>query len=166
MNMEKCIKDVFKVFCEDETLLRLLYYKPTSGIDDPLSTDKPNVLELDEEDLWIFINDSIKTTPKVDGLDTVSKCRILVYPGNRRSNGNYLIANQNIIIDVLVHFDFDEKDLRLCKICDRVNDLLFYERITGLGKITYDDGRPISAPINYIGYRLTYNVGDANKGFK
>jgi hypothetical protein len=154
------LSDVYKALTSDEILLRLLYYLPSSPIDDPLSTDKPNILDM--ENRWDIIRDVIKPIEKTDDLENTPKCRLFVYPGNRNSTGNYLLANQEIVFDILVHIDFQDMDLRLSRICDRINELVCNKKITGIGKVLFDSGGRIGAPANYIAYRLIYVFGSAS----
>lgn len=161
MQMRKNLQDIYRLFVNDETLLRLLYYLPKNQLDDPLDPNKPNILEL--ENKWDIINDRIKPTPKTDDLDQVPKCRLLFYPGARDNTNNYLIADQEFVIDVLVHFDYENVDFRMSWICDHVNELLFDKRITGMNNIDFYGGRPISAPENYVGYSMKYRFRSSKK---
>jgi len=163
MEMRKNIQDIYKVLTTDETLLRLLYYPASNPLDSPLSPSKQNILEMPDNEKWSIILDRIKTTPKVDDLvDDTPKCRLLFYAGTRNSTRNYLIADQEMVFDVLVHMKFDDLDQRLSWICDRLNDLLFNQRITGMGKAEFKSGREIGAPNGYVGYRLRYLFGSEN----
>lgn len=161
MQMRKNLQDIYRLFANDETLIRLLYYLPKNQLDDPLDPQKPNILEM--ENRWDIVNDRIKPTPKTDDLDQEPKCRLLFYPGSRENTQNYLIADQEFIIDVLVHFNYENVDFRLSWICDHVNYLLFNKRVTGLTNIDFNGGRPISAPENYVGYSLKYRLRSSKK---
>lgn len=165
MKMRKMIQDIYQVLTGDETLLRLLYYKPVDALDDPLDPAKPNILDIaDEVEKWNIINDCIATTPRVSDLDTSEKCRLLFYLGRRINTDNYLFADQEIILDVLTHINFDGVDQRLSWICDRINELVFDKRLTGIGKIYFSGGGIIpNVPTNYTGYKLMYLVGSGNK---
>lgn len=162
MRMKDNLSDIYKVLTSDEILLRLLYYLPSSPIDDPLSMDKLNILDMDIETRWNIINDVIKMVEKTDDLIETPKCRLFMYPGRRSSTGNYLVSDQEIVFDILVHADFQNIDLRLSKICDRLNELICNKEITGMGKILFDSGGRIGAPTNYIGYRLVYIFGSVS----
>jgi hypothetical protein len=161
MKMRENLIDIYKVFTTNETLLRLLYYKPVDASDDPLDPTKENIL--DKADKWDIIMDRIVTTPKVDDLDNTEKCRLLFYPGRRSNTSSYILADQEVVVDVLVNFNYDNVDLRLSWVCDTVNSLMFDKRITGVGKITYKSGSNVSAPSGYVGYRLTYEIGSVKK---
>ena len=162
MRMKENRVDIYKVLTTDETLLRLLYYKPENENDDPLDSTKDDILDMDEEDKWTIIEDRIKKTPKVDDLDKEPKCRLLFYMGRRSKTNNYLYAGQIVVFDVLVHFDFEEVGMRESAICDRVNDLMSNSRVTGIGKVNFEGGDQISAPEAYTGYRLMYSIGSAS----
>lgn len=159
MGMYDNLKDIVKIFRFDETLLRLLYYPPkdiANNIKDPLDDSLDNVLDIDMD--WSIRDKRIMLIPKSDDLENNPLCRIYLYAGRRNPTRNYHVANQEVIIDILCHSDF-EKDLRSMRISDRVNDLLFNERVTGLGKLDYEDGSPISAPLNFVGYRHVFKFG-------
>ncbi len=157
MEMREMLYDIFKKFTTNEKLLRLLYYKPSSGTDNPLDSTKPNILQMEINARWDIINDTIKSTKKVDDLDTTEKCRILFYPGRRNPKGNnYYVSDQTIVIDILTHTSFDEVDMRCVWIADHVNSLLHNETVTGGVKMLFRSGDQIGAPIGYVGYRLIY----------
>lgn len=160
MKMRENMQELKRYLSTDETLLRLLYYKPRNYSDDPLSEDKQNILEMDEETKWGIIDDVIKATEKTNDLDNVTKCRLLFYAGGRTPTNNYIYADQEIVFDILVHIDaFDEKDMRLSWICDHLNSLLSDKHITGISKTYFSDGNAISAPTGYVGYRMVYSFG-------
>jgi hypothetical protein len=166
MRMRDNIQDIYKVFTSSETLLRLLWYLPENQSDNPLDPAKSNILTKGTLEKWTIINDRIKTVPKVDDLDLEPKCRLLFYAGNRHKTGNYLMSDQDVVIDILVHYEFEDVDLRLEWICDVVNDLMFDNRITGIGKVSYGGGYSglyiQDTPQGYVGYRLVYNFGSGN----
>lgn len=162
MKMRDNLQAIYKELTTNEKLLRLLYYKSTNWNDSPLDEAKSNILDMPVDEKWAIINDRIKKTNKSDGLDTVKINRILFYAGNRKGTGNYLVSDQDIIFDILVHQDFDDIDLRLSWIADTLNDIISNQNLTGIGKIQNKMGGQISAPQNYIGYRLVYTFGSGN----
>jgi hypothetical protein len=162
MKMREHLQKLYKVLTQDETLLRLLYLKPQNAADNPLDPAKPNILS--RSDKWVIIDDVIKTAEVVSDLDTSEKCRVLMYAGRRNPTRNYLFSDQDFVFDVLVHAKaFDSVDQRLSWICDRVNELLFDKRVTGIGKVEFKSGTPIGSPNGYSGYRLVYSFGSENK---
>lgn len=163
MELTKYTDDIYKVLISDETLLRLLHYKPTNRLDDPLSPSKPNILEKPIDELKKIIDDVIVSALKVSELDTEKKCRLLFYPGTGRStNDNYLFSNQEYIFVAFVHLDYENIDRRNQMICDRVNQLISNKRITGMGKVLFKSRRPVNAPKDYIGYQLSYEFISEN----
>lgn len=149
------------VLINNENLKRLLWYPPEdilTNTPNPLSTSLPNIS--DNEDLnWEVIEDRILLNSKSDDLVENKKCRLFLYLGNRRNDGNNkAVANQEIIIDVLWHESF-ESDFRFDQITKTLSKLLIGQKITGIGKMRYNDGKPISAPQNYQGYRHIYDIG-------
>lgn len=162
MSLRQYSMDIEKLLI-DETLLRLLYYKPQNYLDDPLDASKENILDKPSDEKWEIIKDRIVSAPKFDDLDKIEKCRLLVYPHiGRSTRSNYLFANQEYSFDVFVHFDYQNVDKRLEWICDRVNDLLKNFSVTGFGKVLFKDRGKLSAPNNYIGYRLTFEFISEN----
>lgn len=162
MGMYDNILTIYQKLSNDEELLRLLYYPPediVKGIKDPLDSSLPNILSLPVNKIYEIKNDRVKKTPKSDDLEDKQICRIYIYSGRRNpNNGNYLLADQKIIIDCLIHNSFQEGDLRLERVSDRINKLLVHGRIVGIGEMEYDDGDLISAPKEYIGFRHIYNI--------
>jgi hypothetical protein len=104
-------------------------------------------------------------TAKTDDLTAANPmCRIFVYAGRRSpDNGNYAMANQGVIIDILVHNTFEEGDLRTTRISDRLNELLISERVTGIGKMEYASGNPIGSPSGYVGFQHVYKFTEFKK---
>lgn len=161
--MFKNIKDIVQVLRNDETLLRLLHYRPEDHykkIPDPLDGLLEDILVIDTD--WTIRDKVLKTAAKAEELEDKPLCRVYLYAGRRDKDTNYLLANQQIIIDILCHIDF-EKDLRSMRISDRINELLVHERITGIGKVEYIQGSPIPVPNNYVGYRHIYTFGSMRK---
>lgn len=151
----------YKALTSDETILRLLYYKPANATDNPLDSSKTNFSDMSVEEKWSIIFDRVMTTPTYNGLDTSPICRICFYAGRRSNTNNYKVADQKIIFDIFTHFEYDSVDLRNSWICDRINELIFDKGITGIGKVTFVDGDGIASPEGYTGYRLVYSIGSA-----
>jgi hypothetical protein len=164
VSMRKSMSDIYKIFISDETLLRLLYYPPENlgtNTPDPLSPDNPNILDMPLDDKWAIIDDRILKIPKTDDLST-PKCRLLFFADRRTPTQNYYYANQEIICDILVHYEY-EKDDRSMWISDRINELLVRERITGIGRMDYVGGGQLKVPDNYIGFRHKYEFSGGKK---
>lgn len=159
--------DIVNVLYYDEELLRLLYYPSSDlakNIPDPLSSTLPNIMEMDEEQQWNIRNERICFSSKTNDLPPDQPfSRIYLYAGRRRADGNYLMADQELVIDIFVHNDWENGDLRSARISDRLNQLLVAERITGIGKVNYKDGTPINSPSEYVGYRHIYEIGGLRK---
>lgn len=162
MNLRQHVRDVFGILAADETLLRLLYYKPANEQDDPLASDKPDILAKPEGERQAIIVDVIRTIRDLDDLDEEEKCRIVCYPRLRRETANPLIANQDMAIDIYCHHAFESVDARTAWIADRVNALLFGKRLSSVGKTLLYAGNSIQAPPRYAGYRLIYSFGSEN----
>ncbi|MEH7346009.1 hypothetical protein V7122_19385 [Bacillus sp. JJ1532] len=164
MSMYKNLIDIVRVFYHDEPLLRLLHYKPEDMAQrrlDPLDKSLANILDIDKD--WVIRDKVFKLVPKSSNLEDEPICRIYLYAGRReRASGNYLHANQMVVVDILCHIDY-EKDLRSCRIGDRINELIVDSNVTGFGKIRYVEGMPFAAPEDYVGYRHFYEVGNFTK---
>ena len=151
----------------DEILMRLLCYKPANqreGRPHPLDISLPNIVGGDNNIYWDFVDSRVLTTVKSSDIeDKEELCRLYIYPGRRRpDNKSYVLAKQEIIIDVLVHESYSS-DLRQERICDRLNELLALEHITGFGKVEYAGGAPRNAPIEYSKYENIFLIGDGKK---
>lgn len=162
MNMTKQMIEIYEVLSNDETLLRLLYYPSEHLFDDPLSNDKENILE--RSDRLEIIEDVIKFTPNTDGFDGNKKCRICFYAGKRQIDGrNKFSKNQEYIFDILVHRSFHEKDLRMYKIADRINELLLTREYSSFGEVQELTAESLGQIAeDYFGYRTPYLFGELN----
>ena len=157
MNLRKNLIDVFNRIGNDKELLRLLYYPS-----DPLNPSKQDVHSL--PDFQKIRSERIIRSPKTNDLTTKEICRICMYMGNRTPD-NQAYADQDIVFDVYVHIDkYDINDARSLWICDKINELLSMERVTGIGKMLSNRmliiGNP---PSGYIGYKLIYTFGSPQK---
>lgn len=157
MNLRRNLIDIFNRIGDDEQLLRLLYYPY-----DPLNPSKQDIKSL--SDFQNIRKQLIIRSPKTNDLTTVQICRICMYMGNR-SPDNQQYAHQDIVFDVYAHIDkYDINDARSLWICDRINELLSMERITGIGKMLSDRMMIIpNPPSGYIGYKLVYTFGSPQK---
>jgi len=154
--------DVFKVLSNDPDLLKLLYHLPQNNNDNPL--EKEDILSMENEKKWGIIRDRIKFTPVIRGLDNDPKCRVILYNANRKpQSDNRYNSIQQISFDVFAHADYNDVDMRMSMICDRIHELMFDKRITGLGKVEFESGELLGEVVkDYIGYHLTYKIGSGN----
>lgn len=163
----------------DDQLMRLLFYRPEDFPDDsgnpsphPLSETLPFFISPDPNDptipvidaitKWEITKDRIAQVKKVADLEERAICRLHLYAGYRKPTRNYMVANQEIVIEVFTHESYEE-DLRSLWISDRINQLLVDEHVAGMGKVIYLQGRQVSAPKGYTGYQHTYVIGDGIK---
>jgi len=147
----------------DEELMRLLVYPAKHRLDDPLSVDKPNILEMGEDELWNLIDLHLVSAIKLDDLESNKICRVFYFAGDgRQTNSSYLFSNQEYNFDVLVPYEYQIKDKRLEMICDRLNELIFDKRIGGVGKTLFKRRHPINSPNGYLGFRLVYEFCKEN----
>lgn len=164
MGLHKNILDFYKLLSVDETILRLLYYTPENGLDDPLDKNKDNLVESDIH--WDIVADRIIHAPKTDDLNADKPiCRLCVYPGDRLRSKNKAVHNQAIICDVFSNLkDYESVDLRSAAIVDRLDELIEGQRITGIGKVESSRaGNLYNAPKGYFGYRVEYTFGSVRK---
>jgi hypothetical protein len=159
MKMFEQLDRIYMILRGDSDLLKLLYYKSETFSDDPLL--KPDVLTLPPEEKNPIINHRIKHTPVTDDLVDEQICRIIMYPGDRRSaSGNYKLADQRVTVEVFVHRDYNDIDMRLAKICDRLNDLLNDKKLSSIGKSKMVSASPYQlSKQGYMVYRMEYEFG-------
>lgn len=162
MNMHDYLAKIDEILRNDVDLWKLLYHKSTHFDDDPLK--KENILELPPKEMFDIVNLRLKHTPVTKDLADIEINRIIFYPAPRRPQSqNYMVATQEINFDIFCHRDFNDVDMRLAKICDRVNEIFSNKHITGMGKVAFVDGRPFTLiEQGYIGYTLIYAFGSGN----
>lgn len=166
MGMHKNLQDVVELLRSDEQLLRLLHYPPSNlakDILDPLDNKLKNIRDMEMEKLWEIRDEHIHFASHADDLEKKHICRIYLYAGRRRPTSNYIMADQEIVIDILCHSDFENGDLRSMRIADRVNKILSLSRVTGMGKVDYVLGSRINAPKDYVGYQHIFKIGSIKK---
>lgn len=152
MLMVKNVSEVYSVVMQDAKIRRLLVYE-----NNPLSESLSDINDYDK------VAEKVIFTPTFDGLDINKTNRICVYLGIRDMDRNkHKLSNQELYFDVLSHRNYHDKDARAYMICERINEIISESRITGIGRIYFSRGFPISAPTGYIGYRLIYDLGSAN----
>lgn len=158
--MRALLQEVYKSFSTDEELLRLLYYKPESMSDNPLSPTKDDVLDMNEK--WDIIEDRIRFSPTADGLlDDDPICRILFYQSPRNAlKGNYASSIQSFNIDVFVHREFNDVDMRLAWITDHIGTKMSNYYFQNIGTVRFVYGDNLGAPEGYFGYTTTFEYGD------
>lgn len=151
------------ILIRDEQLMRLLVYKPEDEnseryIPDPLDPSLENIVNLEDDRYWEYAEDRVVLGEKTSDLIEKDICRIYIYEGRRRPVFNsFIVANQEICIDVFVHESYD-KDMRISRISDRVNELIALEKVAGIGKVDYKAGNPREAPTHYRRYLHLYNT--------
>jgi hypothetical protein len=154
VRLRQNLLDIFKHVGTDRELLRLLYYPS-----DPLDPSKQDVGNL--PDFNSIRKERIIRSPKTNDLTTKEICRICMYMGNRDNTQNKKVALQDVVFDVYAHIDqYDKNDARALWICDRINELLHGEWITGVGKMeSYRSLIIPNPPSGYIGYRMIFTFG-------
>ena len=160
----------------DETLLRLLHYKPESFDDDPLSTEKPDIIGSDAQ--WEIIGDHIVNTPLVDDLTDKEIGRVIFHTGEiYPSTENPESADVRIVFDVMCHHSFQKTDYRLQMLLDHIVGKLKGYRLfrvdketaqkIGVGEIEFVGSEPLGVIPYYVGHRLTYtSVMENGKGVR
>lgn len=166
MGMYDDFLSIVKYLKSDEELNRLLYYPPEDAgndVGDPLDTSLTNIMDMDIEERAEIINQRIMKSSKFKDLEKESICRLYVYAGRRNPNGNYLSANQELVIDIMCHSDFENGDLRSLRISDRLNQLFCQSRLVGIGQMDFVLGRQINAPYEYTGYQIVFEYSTFKK---
>ena len=158
MNLTNYLTTIYKILTQDEELKRLLIYKPKNALDDPLSESKPDI-----GNDWKQINKVIKMTPKTDDFSKEALCAVRFYLGLRpESFDNTMVASQDIVFDIYAHYTFDEVDMRMTKIADRVNKLIKNKRI-GANKARIRISTTITNPPNgFTAHKLVFKFGSVN----
>lgn len=156
--------NIYQRLITDEEIIRLLKYSPM-GYDsqgnyhpDPLDETLPNLVDTESEDYWKLVDERIVLGEKTSELLESKLCKIYIYEGRRRPIfGNYLVATQEVNIDIFIHETFD-RDLRISRLSDRINKLIALERIAGFGKLEYKAGNPREAPTHYRRFLHQYTM--------
>lgn len=163
-------RTIYQTLIADEELLRLLTYIP-QGYDtngnynelDPLDVSLPNLVDTESEDYWRLVDERIVLGEKTSDLLESKLCKIYIYEGRRRPVfQSYLVAKQEINIDIFVHESFD-RDLRITRIADRINELIALEHLVGFGMLDYVSGNPREAPTHYRRFLHQYTMTVSKK---
>jgi hypothetical protein len=156
-SMREVVAGAFEILRKDEELMRALCYLPEDTEEDilhPMDELLPNIVDEDNETYWETVDNHIKLHEKITDIENKSLCRLYIYLGRRRPVfNNYLIAQQEIIIDIFVHNDYSD-NMRIGWISDRINELIALKRLNGtFGKLEYASGNSRDAPIGYSKYQ-------------
>lgn len=162
MNMFDELDRINTVLRNDDILWKLLYYKAESIDDDVLN--RPSILSLPDDEKLPIIKLRLKHTPVTNDLADIQICRIIFYQSPRRPHeSSYKVARQDVNFDIFVHQEFNDADMRLAKICDRINELMSHQYVSGLGRVEFASGKPfVMANEGYMGYTLVYRFGSVN----
>lgn len=165
-SMRLFFNNIYTKLRTDEELMRLLHYHPYDyyeGIPDPMDESLPDIVD-DSPEYWDKVYNHIVQGTKTSEIQEKGICRLYLYAGRRRPRfGNYLIADQEVIVDIFVHELFD-KDDRMNWITDRINHLIALEHIAGYGMLDFVAGNPRVAPIGYSKYEMIYKFAESKKG--
>ena len=166
-NLKENLENIYNVLQSSEKLLRLLHYMPKNAADDPLSPNKPDIKTSPKK--YEIIANSLVPSDKTYDLDLESRlCRVCVYTGTRKPQQSYLssigqmgdnvyTSDQIYNFDVYVHIDVDATDFRMMWICDTLNEILFQQNVTDIGKFKLAFSSPVgNTPKGYVGYKLAY----------
>lgn len=170
------MKGVYLQLSTDETLLRLLHYVPVNQNDNPLSSDKENILDLDIERKFEIIDNVLYHTDKKFKLDLQSKfSRVNFYlderkpervysAGARRLVNNPLVSRQELVVDVHTNIEIDRIDMRQYQIVERIERLLSNQNYKQLVGLKFSNAYTIkNTPDGFIGYRLVYYVASSQQ---
>lgn len=161
--------NIYQILIADEELMRLLKYEP-KGYDtqenyhpDPLDPKLPNLVNTESDDYWKLVDERVVLGEKASNLLENKLCKIYIYEGRRRPVfESYLVAQQEVNVDIFIHESFD-RDLRISRISDRINELIALERIAGFGKLEYKAGNPREAPTHYRRFLHQYTMNVSKK---
>jgi len=172
MSSRTLIGELYKIFANDEVLLRLLHYPSKTAIENPLKVtpNQPNILEMtDLEKRQKIIDNILVARDKQLELDISSKfSRVNFYLGNRVPKrvysagarqliNNFNVSEQEVIIDVHTNMDIDKVDFRLNWIIDRIRFLLNSRQVKQLIPLRFSDSYHISQTTKgFVGYKLIY----------
>lgn len=169
MNSRTLIQELYKIFANDEILLRLLHYPAKNQRDNPLDKNKSDILTLPPVERFKIIDNVLVSRDKQLELDLSDNfSRINFYLGNkfpkrvyssgaRQLINNPEVAEQQVIIDINTNMEIDKVDWRLNWIRDRVQYLLHSKNVKQLIKLKPEDGYSINQTAKgFVGYRLIY----------
>lgn len=155
---------ILSILRNDEHLLRLLSYNyldANGEFQDVLDSKLPNIT--DKPDYHIVAQEHVINAIKIDEIKAIKTCAVLVHLGKRRPVfANYMLAKQEVLIDILVPNDYQENDFRLDDICDRLDYLLVHEKIS-MGKFEISTPIPMEAPRQYYRFQMKYSYWTSKK---
>lgn len=169
MSQYNLIDGVYSQLINDECLLRYLHYVPKNQLDNPLDSNKPNILELPLEERFKIIEKTVRFMDKEFPLELDSQFgRINVYLGERKPYTSYssgarrlvnnpYVSRQELVVDVFIPNKTNRNDMRLLKVMERIRFLLNYKNYKQFLDLRWDFGYTITkTPDNYVGYKMIY----------
>ncbi|MBW9145756.1 hypothetical protein KTC92_02550 [Clostridium sp. CM027] len=152
--MNKFIKDISKMICENQTICKLLYYNTPDALDMP-----------DIEDAALLINKNILFCNSVPGDDEAISILSIVMTNIENDGKNPYIRGYKIVFTILVHsslYVLDEGDLRVVGIMSELDDMfnaIHNSSSPDKMKRLRDEGAQHTwASKNYNGYSLIYST--------
>lgn len=153
-SIREVISNIYEILTTDPLLIQLLSNKE---IEDMSKEEANAFINPSNSAYWETVDHCIKTFNKPSDIEEDVVNRIYIYAGRRRPVfNNYLVASQEIVIDIFVNEKYDD-DMRLFWIIDRVNELIALRYVDGaIGKLEYAAGNPRVAPIGFSMYESIY----------
>ena len=172
-SMFKFMVNIRNQLIKDETLMRLLVYRPEGfsvedqvDYPDPLSDLLPNIVDEDSSEYWEIADDKVRKGEKFTNINEEIGCYIYVHEGRDRPIfGSPCSIEQEVVLSVYIHELFEE-DWRMSRIKDRLTALLVHEiGVAGYGKLEYLGGDPRDATTGYrrIDYRYEFSTAKKRK---
>lgn len=153
--------EINKILRSDSDLWKLMYHRSKNYSDDPLIKD--DILLFPPAQKNEIINLRLKPSLVTQDLVNDEICRLIFHPSIRKPQSqSYAVATQFVDFDIFVHHSYNDADLRLTKLCDKINDIFNHKDFRGLGKFKFEDGQPFTFEGTYVGYTLTYSFGSVN----
>ena len=159
LNRSNAFNELDQILRNDEKLMRLLHYSPVDEAGryvNPYDENLPDILTKSNAERYRIEKAHLVKSVKVDTIVNTKTSIVYVHQGRRREVfGNRFLMRQEILVDVLVHNDYQTMDRRLAKICDRLDSLIVGTRL-GLSETIAVNSIPMESPKEYYRYQLRY----------
>lgn len=154
-HLNENINNILMMILDNQNLCKLIAYNS----DDPYS-------EPDIDDTSPLISTKIFPFPKIPKATTEASSFLTVYFNNFRLSKNNGLKEGLIVFDVVCHLDLwmmkGTGMIRPFSVLHELDEMFNHQRVAGVKKLQFSDGKFLYVNENYAGYQVGYEFFSGN----